>query len=93
MEYSDKGKKKGKIKKKKVGSKVLVKNEDGTVSSHEKMIGSGRDKKVRTRVDAKGNAHYRPAKEPRYKVVKKSPEFDSKKRKVTKRKFKAGYGG
>lgn len=85
--------KKGKIKKKKAGKTVFVKNTDGTVSEHKKKIGEGRDAKIRTRVDSNGNAHYRPAKQPRMKVVKKSPEFDSKKRKVTKRKFKAGYGG
>jgi hypothetical protein len=84
----DDKKKKGKIRRKRIAGTVYVKNEDGTASKFKKKVmDSDGQMKVRTRVDAEGNAFYRDAKEPKMRKVRKAPKYDSKKRKVTKRKW------
>lgn len=85
---------KGKIKKKRKGGTVYVKRPNGEFTKFKKRTtDSDGNVMIRTRVDKDGNAHYRPAKEPRMKEVKKSPAYNSKKGKVTRRKWKMGYAG
>lgn len=80
----------GKIRRKRIGRTVFVKKGDDA-TKYPKMKEEGGQQMVRTRVDVEGNAYYRPAKEPEMRVVKKSPQFDSNKRKVTKRRWKAKW--
>jgi len=83
-------KKKKKILKKTIRGheKPVTVKKEGTYTTHPgKKKGADGKLKVRTKVDKKGDAYYRNAKEPGFKTVKKTPAFDSKKRKVSKRKY------
>ena len=86
---TDGNKKRKVVARRKTPTSTIVKTSDGTTTRHanKKESPLGHGKSILKRVDRNGDAHYRQSKPTKYKAVKQAPAFDSKKRKVSKRKW------